>query len=112
RTCAPPSVLVEERAELGGCFEVRDRIESLECRRERVRERKHGPRRKFLVLRFEVLLVNVARQVAWHVEGAFDESAVDGELRKVIRNLGGAPGLDLLLHWFEVPLHTFHADGD
>ncbi len=54
--------------------------------------------------------MNPARQVLRHIDFAFDECAVDNQLRRFVGETRLLPCLDLLPHGFEVPLHAVHAD--
>jgi hypothetical protein len=53
----------------------------------------------------QVEVVNAAREVLGHVQFAFDESLIDDDPGGYIRQLGLAPGFNLLPHRLEAPLH-------
>ena len=59
----------------------------------------------------EVVLVNVAHQMAWNVQMVFEEGAIDYQLRLIIGNLARPPGFDLPAQRLEVPLNSINADG-
>ena len=61
--------------------------------------------------RVEVIPVNVLDQMSWNIEIIFDESPVDDQLRLLIGNLAGTPGLDLLTERIEGSLNPIDADG-
>jgi hypothetical protein len=65
---------------------------------------------KFLVLGFEVLVVHGASQMFGRFQSAFHESLVHHHLKRDIGKFTPLPGLYLLAHGFEVPLHSIHAD--
>src|SRR6516165_1987221 len=52
------------------------------------------------------------RQVPWNLKLAFDEGLVDDHLGRDRAQLRLAPGLYLLPHGLEVPLHPIHTDRD
>lgn len=102
----------QEFAQLGRRPELRDGIQFLECRRERVGETPDRSRPEFLVLRLEVEVVHAAGQVLWGFESALDECLVDDHLGGDVRQFASLPRLHLLLHGLEVPLHPIDSDRD
>jgi hypothetical protein len=52
------------------------------------------------------------RQVPWNLKLAFDEGLVDDHLGRDRAQLRLAPGLYLMPHGLEVPLHPVHTDRD
>lgn len=101
---------LEERCELRGCLELRDRVEFLERTREGVGQAPQCSRSEFLDLRIEILIMNSPGQVFWGVQLALHKSLVDDQFRGLIRKSRRLPRLDLLLHRLEVPLHAVHPD--
>ena len=62
------------------------------------------------MVRLEVVLVNVTRQVAWNIQLVFDESAIDHQLSLIIRDLARTPSLDLPAQRIKVALDAIYAD--
>ena len=56
--------------------------------------------------------MNSARQVLRDIQVAFDERLVDDHLGGDVAEFRLPPGLHLLAHRLEVPLHPVHADSD
>src|SRR5215469_8796134 len=52
------------------------------------------------------------RQVPWNLKLAFDEGLVDDHLGRDRAQLRLTPGLYLLPHGLEVPMHSVHTDRD
>src|SRR5271169_8733 len=102
----------QELAQLGRRLELRDRLQVLKCRSERIRETPDRPRPEFLVLRLEVEVMHAAGKVFWSFESALDERLVDDHLGGDIRQFTSLPGLHLLSHRLEVPLHSINANRD
>ncbi len=90
-------------------MELRNGIQLLERRRERVRKAPHGPRRELLMLWIEVAIMHDAGQVPGYLKFSFDERSIDDELFRFIRKLACAPGFNLPAHRFEVSLHAVDA---
>ena len=101
---------VEECAELRGGLEERNRIQRLQSGREGIRERPHRARREFRMRRLEVVAMNVGGKRTRNAQFAFDERPINHEFRLLIRDLPGAPGLDLLPERLEIALNPVHAD--
>ena len=102
---------LQELAQLGRSFELRDRVQFLERRRERVGETPDRPWPEILILRFEVQVMQGPGQVLWRFQLALYESFVDDYLGSQIRQFGLLPDFDLLAHGLEIALHSIHADG-
>ena len=60
--------------------------------------------------RLEVVPMNVPSESARNAEFAFDERPIDHQLRLLVRDLTGSPGLDLLAERIEIALNPVHAD--
>jgi len=93
---------LEEGSELRGCLEERNRIEGLQGRGEGVGQRPHRARCELRVGRLEVVPMDDPGEGARNAQVAFDEGPVDNQLRILIRELSGLPGLDLLTERIEV----------
>jgi len=100
----------QERSQLRRCFELRNRLQFLEGRSEGVRQAPHRARLKILVLRIEVEVVNDTCEMLRRLQIAFDEGAVDDELRGRRRELLLSPLLRLSAHGLEVALHAVDAN--
>lgn len=101
---------VEERSELCGCPEIRDWVERLQGRREGVRERPHRTGSELLVAGSEVIPMDFPDQMPGNIEIVFDERPVDDQLRLLIGDLAGTPGLDLLAKRIKRPLDAVDSD--
>jgi hypothetical protein len=101
---------LKEGCELRACLELGDRVEILERARERIGETPCHPGSEFLDLWIEIQIVHAASEMLRNFQLALHEGSVDDELRGLIRKAGPFPGLDLLPHRLEVPLHAVHAD--
>jgi len=99
-----------KRRKLRSRAELRDRIELLECARERVGETPCRPGCEFFDLWIEIQIMNPAGEMFGNIQLAFDESPVDDQFRGLVRKSRGLPRLDLLPHRLEVPLHAVHSD--
>src|SRR2546428_6302197 len=86
---------LKERAELRRSSELRDGVQFLKSRCERVRQAPHRARLKFRKRRIEIPFMDHAREVPWHVQFALDECLIDDELCRDVGNLALAPGIDL-----------------
>jgi hypothetical protein len=60
----------------------------------------------------EVEIVNARRQVLRDIQVAFDERLADDHLDGDVAEFRLLPGLNLLAHRLEVPLHAVHANCD
>ncbi len=100
----------QKRAQLGSCLELRDRVELLQCRRERVGKAPHGPWLKLGIPGIEVKLVDSLSQVAGSVQFAFDKGPVDDQFGRGRRELLLAPGFHLSAHGLKAPLHAINPD--
>ncbi len=56
------------------------------------------------------LLLHDSRQMFGDLKFSLDEGPIDDELRDPIRKACYLPGLDLLPHRFEVPLHAVYSN--
>src|SRR5262249_1865093 len=101
---------LQEFAQYRCGFELRDRIEFLECRRERVGETPDRPRPELVVFRFEVEVVHSTGKMLGSLQFALHERLVDGHLSSDIRQLTSLPGLHLFPHRLEVALHAVDAN--
>jgi hypothetical protein len=81
-------------------------------RQLRTTARTERSRPKFLVLWLEVQVMHAAGEVLWSFQSALDESLVDDYLGGDVRQLTSLPGLHLLSHGLEVPLHSINANRD
>ena len=99
-------------SQLGRRSELRNGFQSLEGRRERVRQAPHLPRRELLILRIEVVIVHHSGQVLGCLKFSLDECPINYELRGFIRKLAAAPSLDLPAHRLEAALQAVNADGN
>jgi hypothetical protein len=99
-------------AQFDCCPKLWNRIQLLECRRERVGQTPDRSRPEFLVLRFEVEVMHAAGEVLGSFQSAFDKGLVDHHLGGDVSQFAHLPGLHLLSHRLEVPLHSVNADGD
>jgi len=61
---------------------------------------------------FEVIVVDSASQVLGHVQFTLNECLVDDDLGCHVRQVGLPPGLHLLSHGLEIPLHAIDANRD
>jgi hypothetical protein len=102
----------EERCELCRCPELGNRIELLECARERIGETPCRPRSEFLDARIEIEVMDAASQMLGDVQLVLDESPVDNQLCGFVWNARCFPSLDLFLHRLEVPLNPVDSDGE
>src|SRR6266852_2476239 len=64
----PREPLFQESAQFRRCLELRDRVELLESRRERVGQTPQCPRPELFILRLEVEVVHPPSQVLGNVE--------------------------------------------
>src|SRR6266567_5043111 len=102
----------QEFAQLGCSLELWNGVQFLERGSERIRETPNRTRPKFLVLRLEVEVMHGASKVLRSLEVTLDERLVDDHLRSDIRQFTPLPGLHLLPHRLEVPLHSINANRD
>jgi len=86
---------LQELAQLGSGLKLRNWIEFLERRSERVREAPDRPRPEFLVLGLEAKLMHRACQVFRRFQFAFDERLVDDDLGGKVRQFVLLPGFHL-----------------
>ena len=98
----------EKCSQLGRRLELRNGVQLLERRGERVRQAPHGPRHELLMLRIEVAIMHDTGQVLGYLKFSLDEGSVDDELRGLTRKLACASGFDLPTHRFEVALHAVY----
>src|SRR5258708_29946058 len=101
---------LQKLSKLRGGLELWDRLESLECRGERIRETPNGPRVELLSLSLEVEVVNRTREVFGRLQLRFDERFVDDYLGGEVRQFTPLPGLHLLSHRLRNSLHSVNAD--
>jgi hypothetical protein len=101
---------LKKLSELRCCPELRDRIQFLERRRERVGETPDRVWSKILILRFEVQVVNRASEVFGSFQFALDERLINNYFRGDIGEFASLPCLDLLSHRLEVALHPINSD--
>ncbi len=66
------------------------------------------PWSEFLNPRVEVQIMDTTGQVFGNIQLALHKGPVDNQLRGLIWKAGTFPGLDLLPHRLEVPLHAVH----
>jgi len=100
----------EKGPQLRSRLELRDGIEFLEGGGECIGETPSRPRGEFLDFGVEIQVVDAARQAPGNIQLALDECPVDDQLRGLVWKPGSLPGLDLLPHRVEVPLHAVHSD--
>ena len=101
---------LQEFAQFGRRLELWNGIEFLECRCEGIGELQMV--REFLVLRFEVQVVNRPCEVLRRFQFALHKSRVDDHLGCNIGEFVSLPRLHLLSHRFEVALHPVDANRD
>ena len=104
--------VLQELSQLCRRPELRDGIQFLERRRERVRKTPDGPRPEFLILWLEVQIMHRPGQMFGSFQFALDERFVDDHLRGDIGEFASLPRFDLLTHGLEVPLHPVDSDRD
>src|SRR5689334_1051946 len=104
--------LLEEAAQLGGRLELRNGLQILERRRERIGQAPKRSGLEFFVLRIEIEIVDPPGEMFRHVEFALDERLINDHLCGDSAEFRLPPRFDLLLHWAEIPLHPIHADGN
>src|SRR5260370_7575427 len=97
---------LQELAQLGCRPELRDGIQFLERRSERVGEAPDRAWPEFLVLRFEVEVVDRSSQMFRSLQLALHERFVDNDLGGDIDEFAQLPRLHLLSHRLKVPLHA------
>ena len=56
--------------------------------------------------------MDAAAQMLGNIQLALHKGTIDDQLRGLIREACSLPGLDLLPHRLEVPLHAVHFDGE
>ena len=98
----------EKCSQLGCRPELRDGIEFVERARERIGETPSRPRGEVLDLGIEIQVVDAGGQVLGNIQLTLHKRPVDDQLRGLVREAGPLPGLDLLPHGLEVPLHAVH----
>jgi hypothetical protein len=76
---------LQKLSQLRGRLELRNSLQVLEGRSERVRETPDGSRSEFLVLRFEVKVMHGASEVFWSFEAALDECLADDQFGGDVR---------------------------
>src|SRR5438309_3937833 len=102
----------QELAQFGCRLELWNGIQFLEGRREGVGEGPDRSRPELIVLRFEIQIVYGKAEMFRRLQFAFHERLVNDYLGRHIRQFTSLPGLDLLAHRLEVPLHPINANRD
>src|SRR5258708_28242058 len=97
---------LQKLAQLGRSLELWDGIQFLERRSERVGEAPDRAWPEFLVLRFEVEVVDRSSQMFRSLQLALHERFVDNDLGGDIGEFAHLPRLHLLAHRLKVPLHA------
>jgi hypothetical protein len=100
----------EERCEFRRRPELRNRIELLKRRRERILQAPQCSRRKFLDRWIEVQVKHPPSEVLRCFEIPLDERTVDHELGRFVLDPTPPPQLYLALHGLETSLHPVHPD--
>src|SRR5258708_5457138 len=103
---------LQELSKLRGGLELRDGIQFLECRRERIGKTPDRSRPEFLVLRIEVKVMHGAGEVFGSFECSLDERLVDDHLGGDVRQFTFLPCFHLLSHRLEVSLHSVDSNRD
>jgi hypothetical protein len=101
---------LKKLSELRCCLELRDGIQFLKRRRERVGETPDRAWSKILILRFEVQVVNRGSEVFGSFQFALDERLTNNYVRGDIGEFALLPRFDLFSHRLEVALHSIHTD--
>jgi hypothetical protein len=100
----------EEFAQLGCRPELRNRIQFLEGRSERVGETPDCSRFELLILALEVEVMHAAGEVFGGFQFALDERLLDDHLRRDVGQFAPLPSLHLLSQRLEIPPHPVNAD--
>ena len=98
--------------QFGGGFKLGHGVEFLEGGGKRIGKAPERAGLKLFVLRLEVQIMDAPGEMFGNIEFAFDEGFVDEEFGGDVGEFVLAPGVDLVLHRFEVALHAVDADGD
>ncbi len=101
---------LKEFAQLSSSFELWDGIQFLEGRGERVGKTPDRSRPEFLILRLEVEIMHGAGKMFGSLQFALDKRLVDDDFRGDVYQFAPLPGLHLLAHGIEVPLHPVNTD--
>ena len=100
----------QEFPKLGCGPELRNGLQILERRSERVGQTPDGAWAEFLILRLEVEVMHRSCKVLGSFQLGFDKRLVDDYLGSDVCQLTSLPCLYLFSHGLEVSLHTVHAD--
>ena len=87
-------------------LKLRNGIQFLKCRRERVRQAPDRSRPELFILRLEVEIVNRVGEMLWR----FQFALADYDFRRDISDFAPLPGLYLLAHRLEVALNAISTD--